>query len=391
MRVLHVYKDVFPPVVGGIERHIHSIRLALPDIEHDVLVCGHQIRTTIRAAPAGNGGGEEIHVGEFGRVLSTPLAPTFPMWLARSAPGAVVHLHMPQPVGELSALLARGRSPLVVTYHADIFRQRWLLFAYKPLVVQTLRRADAVIVASDRMRESSPLVNAAGVDPIVVPYGIDVDQWQPERAQSPHVNAIRRQFGERFVLAVGRLVPYKGFNYLVDAAAAVELPIVIVGDGVSREALEEYAAERGVADTVHFVGGVSDEWLSAYFAAATMFVLPSWNRAEAFGLVLLEAQAAGLPVIATEVGTGTSEAFEPGTTGLLVPPADPEALANAINKLAGDAALCAEMGAAGRRRVEQRNSLAALGAALRPVYDSFWQRVERDGARVGWRGRRASA
>jgi glycosyltransferase involved in cell wall biosynthesis len=378
MRVLHVYKDVFPPIVGGIERHIHSIRLALPDVEHTVLICGRRRRTTVREPQAEGVRGNEIHVGEFGRILSTPIAPAFPLWLARASRGALVHLHMPQPVGEVSALLARGGSPLIATYHADIFRQRWMLFAYKPLIVQTLRRADAVIVASERMRDRSPLVKAAGVDPTVIPYGIDVDCWAPERAQATLVETIRRRFGSRFALAVGRLVPYKGFNYLVDAARASDLPLVIVGDGVSRIDLEQRAARLGVADKVHFVGRVSDEWLSAYLAAASMFVLSSWNRAEAFGIVLLEAQAAGLPVIATELGTGTTEAFDPGVTGLLVPPANAGALADAINRLARDPSLCESMGAAGRRRVCERNSLDALGRALRPVYAALWETVEAD-------------
>jgi rhamnosyl/mannosyltransferase len=285
---------------------------------------------------------------------------------------------MPQPVGELSTLLARGRSPFIASYHADIFRQRWMLFAYKPLIVRTLRRADAVVVASERMRDRSPLVGAAGIEPSIIPYGIDLDSWAPERADPELVSAVRARFGERFVLAVGRLVPYKGFNHLIDAAASCELPIVIVGDGVSRSDLEQQAKGRGVADRVHFAGRIGDDWLRGYYAAASMFVLSSWNRAEAFGLVLLEAQAAGLPVIATDVGTGTTEAFEPGVTGLVVPPADPPALAEAINRLAGNPGLCDAMGAAGRRRVHERNSLMALGRALRPVYATLWETLESD-------------
>src|SRR5688500_15148212 len=105
MRVLHVYKDVYPPIRGGIEGHINSVRTALPDIQHDVLVCARQLRTIRQLSPSGQG--HEILVGELGRPLSTPIAPTFPLWLSRLAPGAIVHLHMPQPFAELSVLMTR--------------------------------------------------------------------------------------------------------------------------------------------------------------------------------------------------------------------------------------------------------------------------------------------
>lgn len=377
-RIVHVYKDVFPPIVGGIERHIDSIRQALPDLQHDVVVCGRQLWTRVKRAADNGGIGDEVYVGELGRFLSTPLAPTFPLWLSRYARGAIVHTHMPQPVGELSTLLARGVSPVVATYHADIFRQRSLLFAYRPLILRMLRAADAVIVASERLRDGSPLVRAARVEPHVIPYGIDTDRWRHVQAAPERVATLRRRFGEKFVLGVGRLVPYKGFNYLIEAAKLLDAPVVIVGDGMSRAALEAQAAALGVEDRVHLVGRVDDAWLRDYFAAATVFALPSWNRAEAFGLVLLEAQAAGLPVVATEIGTGTTEAFEPGETGFSVPPCDPEALADALNQLLRDDELAQMMGAAGEHRVLERNSYETLAQAMRPIYERLWERVSQE-------------
>jgi glycosyltransferase involved in cell wall biosynthesis len=103
-----------------------------------------------------------------------------------------------------------------------------------------------------------------------------------------------------------------------------------------------------------------------------MFALPSWNRAEAFGIALLEAQAAELPVIATDVGTGTSEAFAPGETGLLIPPDDVPALAAAANELLDDPARARAMGQAGRKRVELLNSHETLARGLRAVYEAAW-------------------
>jgi glycosyltransferase involved in cell wall biosynthesis len=369
MRVLHVYKDVYPPIAGGIERHIDSIRVALPEIQHDVLVCARAVRTRIRHVTSDVRSGTEILVGEFGRLLSAPLAPSFPLWLSRSAPGAIVHLHMPQPVAELSVLFARRDAPLVVTYHADIYRQRALLFLYRRLVVRMLREADVVIVASRAMAKRSPLIQAAGVDTAVVPYAVDTAEYARENADPALVAELRRRYGERHVVSVGRLVSYKGFDRLVAAATGTTCPVVIVGKGSMRTALEEQIRKLGLLNKVFLVGEVDDRRLSAHLAAASAFVLPSWNRAEAFGIALLEAQAAELPVIATDVGTGTLEAFDDGRTGIAIPPNDVPAIVEAINSIVDDPERARTMGQAGRRRVEAQNSLRPLARRLGPIYE----------------------
>jgi glycosyltransferase involved in cell wall biosynthesis len=366
IKIVHVYKDIYPPIMGGIERHIDSIRRALPDVEQDVLACSRQVRTIVRRAP---GRGTDVLIGELGRVLSTPLAPSFPVWLHRIAQDAIVHLHMPQPIGELSALTLPEDVPIVVTYHADIYRQRWLLFLYRPLILKCLRKANAVIAGSESLRRRSPLLVQSGVPIDVVPYAIDVEKWAPEHANRSLVEEIRERYGERHLLAVGRLVPYKGFDRLVAAAERLAWPVVIVGEGVLRRQLENEIASRGVADRIHLVGQVDDERLAAHFAAASAFVLPSWNHAEAFGIATLEAQAAELPVIVTDVGTGTTEAFLPGETGFAIPPNSITALTAAVAELAADLEGSLEMGRRGRRYVTEHHSLRILGTSLRHVYD----------------------
>jgi glycosyltransferase involved in cell wall biosynthesis len=374
VRVLHVYKDVYPPIVGGIERHIDTIRSALPEIRHDVLVCARGRRTVERSHVLG---GREVLVGELGRLLSTPVAPSFPVWLARLAPGAIVHLHMPQPLAELSVLLTRLQSPIAATYHADIYRQRILLGLYKPLLRRILHRADVVIAASESLSHNSPLLCDANIPVRVVPYGIDVSRWLPENTAEGEVSALRSRFGHPHVIAVGRLVHYKGFDRLIEAAREVDASVVIVGEGPLRGQLERQVHNLRVRDRVHLVGEVSDDGLAAHLAAASVFVLPSTNRAEAFGISLLEAQAAGLPVIATDVGTGTKEAFLPGESGVLVPPRESGALSTAIMRLLDDPELRETMGQAGRVWVKRSHSLESLARALRPVYVDLWQGVPR--------------
>lgn len=368
MRVLHVYKDVYPPVAGGIERHIHSIRLALPHIEHDVIGCSHSRRTVYRS-PGPEVSGQEVLVGQLGRVWSTPIAPTFPAWLARMARGAVVHMHMPNPLGELSSLILPANTPLVASYHCDIFRQRAVMPLYKPLLVRCLRRAREVVCASEGLRANSPVLRAADCKVTVIPYGVDAARWDPANAARREVEALHRRYGGPFVVSVGRLVSYKGFDRLIEAAPEFPLPLVIVGDGPCRERLQARIADLGLQQRVYLAGRVSDEELQLHLAAARVFVLASVNRAEAYGIATLEAQAAGLPVIVTDVGTGTSEAFAPGETGLLVPADDRRALVSALRRLVDDEDLSSRMGVEGRQRVLTRNGLSAVGRELEIVYN----------------------
>jgi rhamnosyl/mannosyltransferase len=176
MRILHVYKDVYPPVVGGIERHIDSIRRALPDLRHDVLVCARGRRTRVQPGRHGT----EYLVGELGRPLSTPISPAFPRWLRNVSPGAIVHLHAPNPTGEVSSLLLPRKTPTVVSYHADVYRQRHLLPVYEPLLMRCLRSASSVLAASRALRDGSPVLGRAGVPVEVVPYGLEFECWSTD-------------------------------------------------------------------------------------------------------------------------------------------------------------------------------------------------------------------
>jgi len=379
MRVLHVYKDSYPPIVGGIERHIHAIREALPEVEQDVLVCARSPRTRVIGAPAG-GRGRDTLVAEFGRILSVPVAPTFPRWVRRLAAGAVVHVHMPNPLAELSIVMLPRAIPVVASYHADVYRQRHLLPVYAPLVRRCLRRANAVLTGSVQLRDGSSLLRSAGVRAEVVPYAIDVHHWAGAHADATRIAQLQETYGGPFVLAVGRLVSYKGFDRLINAARDLPWHVVIIGDGPLRAELEAQIRDHQLQERVHLIGRLNDDALRDHFAAAGLFVLPSVNRAEAFGVVLLEAQAAGIPVIATDTGTGTPEAFEPGGSGILVPANDEDALKDAMLALIRDPGRRRQFGAAGAERVRRQNSLEALARRLGPLYTSLAESIRHGSA-----------
>lgn len=348
MRVLHIYKG-YPPILGGIEGHVATVARGQARRGHQVTVLttrpgGLGTRTTIED------GVEVIRAGAPMTARSTPLAPTLATSFLRARRQVdVVHVHLPFPPGELLGLLP-GRKPiLIASYHSDIVKQRWIGALWRPWQRRLLVRADRVLVASHAYRARSRQL-VAPARTAIVPYGIDLQRFEPDTEPTRAAAARwRERFAGPIVLFVGRLRYYKGIEHLIDAASRIaDAQVLIVGSGPEGERLRRRAAAGSAASRIHFLGDISDDELPALYAAADVFVLPSTQPSEAFGIVLVEAMAAGTPVISTEIGTGTSEINVDGHTGIVVPRADSEALARAIDDVLQDADRRRALGEAAR-------------------------------------------
>lgn len=353
MRVLHLYKDYFP-VLGGIENHIKLLAegLRMRGVEIQVLVTNTANRTvqeTIEGVPV-------LKTARQINISSAPVSlPFFPA-VRRIENGVdIAHLHMPYPPGELAHLLVGRSKRLVATYHSDIVRQRVLGALYRPFLWQVLHRADLIAVSSPIYIQDSPFLRRYAEKCRVVHFGVDLDRFATTTTLAQQATAWQaHDNGQPLILFVGRLRHYKGIDVLIDAMRQVETAhALIVGIGPMGEAWRAQAQAMGVTSRMTFLGELTDAEVLALYHAATLFVLPSTNRAETLGIVQLEAMACGLPLICTELGTGTSYVNQHGKTGLVVPPNDSDALAAAINTLLASPALRASMGAAGRQRVEQ--------------------------------------
>ncbi len=348
MKILHIYKDYYP-VVGGIENHLRQLAEAQAAGGHDVTVLATNPawRTRIQRL----NGVRVIFAGRLATLASTPLSLALPVALLRERPD-IVHLHFPYPVGDLAqALFGRARRT-VITYHSDIVRQKSLLRLYAPLLRRTLARADGLIATSPRYVETSPFLAPLAGRCTVIPYGIETSRF--ENADTQEAAAIRAKYGERLVLFVGQLRYYKGVEYLIRAMPQVEGRALLAGGESSwRQAeLVQLAAALGVADRVVFLGQ-QESALPALYQACDVFTLPSIERSEAFGIVQLEAMAAGRPVVSCDVNTGVAWVNQHEQTGLVVPPRDSAQLAAALNRLLADPPLREKLGQAGRARVQQ--------------------------------------
>jgi glycosyltransferase involved in cell wall biosynthesis len=380
MRVLHLGK-FYPPHPGGIERS--STELMRELARHGVAnaLLAHAEPGTCRTRVTRAGSGPVVLAACFGRWLYAPLSPSFPgllrVLLRRFRPD-LLHLHLPNPSAFSTLLVPRARRvPWIVHWHADVpidsarAALRLAYRAYRPLEQALLGRARAIIATSPNYRDTSAAL-APWLDKTrVIPLGIPPAP-APGRSPPPWPTP-----GVR-LLAVGRASYFKGFDILL--RALVEVPqasLLLVGDGELLPALRAEAHALGLAARVRFRGRIDlDEAgkaeLAAIYRQAEIFCLPSIERAESFGLVLLEAMQAGLPVIASAIpGSGIGFVVRDGETGLLVPPADVTALANAIRLLAADADLRRRLGAAGQARWRDEFTLARCASRVLALYQEL--------------------
>jgi rhamnosyl/mannosyltransferase len=348
MKVLQVNK-LYYPHIGGIENHVRILATGLKDkVDIEVLVANEAPKTVIEILD----GIKVTRVASMGRFRSAPLAPGFIPQL-KGSKSDIYHLHFPNPTGELSFLLANPTGKLVVTYHSDIIRQKTLLKFYKPFLEKFLQRADRIVVGSGSLIKSSPYLQKVAGKCEVIPFGISPD-WS---ILTPEIEArsadIRQKYGPKIAFFLGRLIYYKGLDYLIKAMQEVDGKLVIAGEGELGPELKRLAEDLKVKDKVIFAGTLSDQELLALYHACDIFVLPSTESSEAYGLVQLEAHACGKPVISTNLPTGVPFANKDGVSGLVVPPKDSGALAKAINKLFSDDELRLRLGTQAKERFEK--------------------------------------
>lgn len=365
MRVLLVNK-LYYPVIGGVETHVRDLARYLPDdVERKVLVASEKKRRQVEQID----GIEVVKAYNPFFVSSSPVPLFFRSELKRFEKWAdIYHFHFPFPPGELSFILSGIGKPLVVTYHSDIVRQKTLLRLYRPFLERFLNRADVIIATSPNYVKTSPFLSPRQDKCRVVPLGIDPDVLVLSEEEKAKVEKVRQQIKPPVVLFVGRLIYYKGAEYLIRAMEHVDASLVIVGKGPLESELRALASSLDVAEKVHFYPHLDYRDLVVMYHACDVFCLPSVARSEAFGIVQLEAQACGKPVVSTELGTGTSFANLDGVTGFVVPPADPQALAEALNRLIKDEPLRQKLGKQASERVRKEFTLEAMTQGVYRIY-----------------------
>ena len=335
LRILHAFKIYYPEVYGGIPYAIEQAMKVRPDLfEHHLLVC-----STAPDAPENAMDGVE-RVRSFGNLFSLPIAPTYPFRLWQEMKQAdVVVLHAPFPLADLVLGLGlRKRVPLIVYWHSDIVAQKFFGRLLRPLLMATLERAKAILLSDQRILHRRELADRFGAKLKALPYPIDLDRFALSADEQAQVLALKAQY-PKLVLSVGRLVKYKGFDVLIEAARHVDATFMIVGEGVERAALEAQIMQHGLQDRVLLVGALSERELIIHLHASDLYALPSITNAETFGIVQLEAMAAGCPIVNTQLQTAVPLVARDGVEAITVAPGDADAFADAVQRILSDETL----------------------------------------------------
>jgi O-antigen biosynthesis rhamnosyltransferase len=367
MRVLHFYRTYFPDTVGGAERSIYHLCRAGAHlgVENSVLTLTSQ-RDAERCISLP--GHDVERVASRFKIASVELS-----WQAMrrfrelAAESDVVHYHFPWPMADIAHLTMRVQKPSVVTYHADIQRQRHLLKMYRPLMHRFLSRVDRIVATSPKYAATSEVLQQYRDKVEVVPLGLTRTYYPtPDDAL---LRRWRECIGTPFFLFVGVFRYYKGLPILIEAIRRTGYPVVLVGDGPLVSEIRALAKQHNVT-SAHFTGQVSEADKMALIELSRAILFPSPNRAEAFGMSLLEGAMMGKPMVTCEIGTGTSYVNLHGDTGLVVAPNDPAELAHAMHALWNNSDVREQMGRRAALRFEELFTAHRTASAYRRIYET---------------------
>jgi glycosyltransferase involved in cell wall biosynthesis len=373
VRILQV-SPFYHPHPGGVESHVRALSGEFVRQGHEVTVLTSRHDRTLP---------EEERIDGVRVVRARTLAVAFNTPVdygtrraIRSLPADVVHLHFPPPLTSYFAVrgLARGSVPVCLTYHCDLYLGglggRLLTRLYERMFLPgTLAGVDRVVVHTRSYGLTSVPLRGRPLE--IIPSSVDLERFRP----GVDGRDVKHRLGlddRRVVAFTGRLVPHKGIDLLIRTVPELpkDVSMLVVGRGPRLPVLRTLAARLGVEDRVRFCPDVSDEELPSYLRAADLFVFPSHNRLEGFGLAVAEAMACGLPVVTADM-PGVREVIEPGKEGLLAEPLIGGDLAAKIVELLDDPARRRRMGEAARRRAEERYALPTVAGQLIALYRSL--------------------
>lgn len=375
MRILHVGK-YFPPHAGGMESYLGDLAAAQTRRGDQVAALVHGCKSAVRQ----HGGVTVYEARTMGVLNYAPVSPGFAFMLARAVREQrpdCIHVHVPNASAFWMLFSLRVRAiPWVIQWQSDVsveggpLRLRLPYQFYRLLERAMLRRASAIICSSENyLRRSKPL-RPWRHKARVIPLGVDPDRL------APGPNPIAREApwssgADVRVLVTGRLAHYKGHRVLIEALRQTSgVEVAIAGSGELSRPLRQLAKRLELQDRIRFLGHVDSWELNELMARCDVVCLPSTARTESFGVVLLEAMAAGRPVIASDVpGSGMPWVVRTAGHGLLVRPGDSGSLADALVKMK-DPELRARLGSAGRQGLDERFHIDRVADRISTIYSA---------------------
>lgn len=350
LRILQLGK--FYPIRGGVEKVMYDLMWGLSEqgVDCDMMCASEEMGNRIIEI---NDHARLICCNAWRKVSATMIAPAMLAKLRSICKDYdIIHVHHPDPMACLALYCSGYRGKVILHWHSDIQKQKWLLKGYLPFQKWLIRRADYIVGTSPVYLKESPFLKKVQDKTFCLPIGVDALPEAPELAET-----IRKRYGNRkIIFSLGRLVHYKGYRYLVEAARYLDDSYVILigGSGALRDELATQIERLGLQQKVILLGRISDEELPGYYEACKVFCLSSIQKTEAFGIVQIEAMSCGKPVVATTIPeSGVAWVNAQGISGINVEPENAKALADAVMEITKEESVYEKYAMNARKRYEE--------------------------------------
>ena len=369
MKILHIGK-FYPPYFGGIEKVNYDIveGLNAEGIQTDVLCSNHIKGDTF----------SEIFYKIYRThtlkvIASTPLSFSLIRTLNKIQNNYdIIHVHLPNPMANLAVFLTHPKSKIILHWHSDIIKQKKILKLYSPLQTWLLKRADKIVITTPTYLEGSDSLKKYINKIVCIPIGIDSKELFIDQNI---LNVLKNKYqGNKVVFSLGRLIYYKGFEYLIDAARFLpnDIIILIAGIGELKEKLQDQIFNHNLQNKVKLLGKIPFEELGAYYELCDIFSLPSTERSEAFGVVQIEAMAFEKPIISTSIkGSGVDWVNLNNISGIIVPPKDSKKLAEAITELLTNENKYQQLSIGAKKRYEEIFTKEKMVHSFKKLYQEI--------------------
>lgn len=373
MKILQLGK--FYPILGGVEKVMYDLMIGLSErgVDCDMMCALNKGSSEVTSI---NGHARLIGCHTWMKIAATMISPAMIFSLRRRCREYdVVHVHHPDPMACLALFLSGYKGKVVLHWHSDIEKQKFLLKLYRPLQGWLIKRADLIVGTSPVYTAESPCLAHVQDKITCLPIGVEPIVPDPER-----VEALKKAYpGKKIVFSLGRLVPYKGYRWLIEAARYLsdDYVVLIGGSGPLKEELIAAIKSFGVENKVKLLGRVPDEDLAAYYGACSLFCLSSVQKTEAFGIVQIEAMSCGKPVVATRIPhSGVSWVNEHEVSGLNVEPMDAKALADAIMAITNDEQTYNRFAEGAKKRYQEMFKKEITINNVFGIYNKLWKKLD---------------
>ena len=371
MKILQLGK--FYPIRGGVEKVMYDLMMGLSELGVSCdMLCA-----------LSDGGSRIVRLNENARLIgcrtwvklaATMISPDMILTLRRVCREYdVIHVHHPDPMACLALLLSGYKGKVVLHWHADIEKQKVLLRFYMPLQKWLLKRADVIVGTTPVYLAASPYLKSVQDKVCCLPSGV-----KPVLPPVEEAAKIRSSYpGKKIIFSLGRLVAYKGFSYLVEAAQYLgdDYVVLIGGAGPLEAELKSQIQALGLEDKVKLLGRISDEEVVAHYGACTLFCMSSVFKTEAFGIVQIEAMSCGKPIVATRIpGSGVAWVNEHKVSGLNVEPMNAQQLAEAIVTIAEDENVYKTYCEGAAQRYRELFTKQSMIANVQEIYSKLWKK-----------------